>query len=435
MAEGSIDEGVLFKCNHTSCSKEFSDRSNWKRHEKRVRHYCKLVCNLCTITIQKEKYQCRVKECERSFKSRQGRITHEKKSQSYTAQKRYEDFTETELNLINHGQSVQLVPSSIVSQVQESISIQRFRSTVQIENRIRADPEEMESDLLLSDIEDYQLIFNQTDEEFSQIIRLLMAKEICGISDSKWPKFISVLGIKGKSSLSYLKKEQEKLNNLFNIIKLGSERGWYFELKSLLNLVSAPKEEIVIKISFDGASINNSMGKEIIGSIQIDPQSKKLNEFKSYKSNYVFLIIDGAEKYEIMRNALREMNFVTLLNEEILINSKVVKISKIFVMDMKMLNIFSGFKSLSHPNCYYRCPYCYVTNESLADFSLSNWSLRTSKEREDMEKIREKTKDPTPEMSGGILVTNSIPGRNRYTTLLSTHDQRHLQVYNPDNRI
>ena len=53
-------------------------------------------------------------------------------------------------------------------------------------------------------------------------------------------------------------------------------RGWYIEIEDLIELFFpfSDRESVTIKISIDGARINNSNGKQIIGTIQFNPETQ-----------------------------------------------------------------------------------------------------------------------------------------------------------------
>ena len=118
------------------------------------------------------------------------------------------------------------------------------------------------------------------------------------------------------------------------------------------------------------------------------------------------MILEGDESYDTLKLALDQMKFFSSENTVLKKNGKELKLNLVYVMDMKLLNIFMGYKSLSTPSCWYRCPYCYVNNDLISDFSIEHWNLRDNEERAKMEsminKIGHKSASKDSKNWGGI---------------------------------
>lgn len=141
-------------------------------------------------------------------------------------------------------------------------------------------------------------------------------KDRMRISDHDWPITVKTFGLGKYARLTAIRKQRNHDNKTMSIRPI-SDTGYeiplhaYLQHRLKLHPPSDPKQPVLLKLAFDGATITS--GKRIqqeVGGFQILTPGETLASVKSPKNCHVFVLYIGGETDEELREALTTTNEV-----------------------------------------------------------------------------------------------------------------------------
>ena len=187
---GGIAEqlGEKTKCGHMGCNKVFQTQWHKQRHEKSTKHFCK-DCPVCDSDGYNQRemqhFLCRHQRCGRSFKTRSGRIKHEKTIHTCEDCIKCGGASSPDLVQYDINYDSLIQQNENVLQVPQSTGITRGAERETSERPEAEPPSAYDLDLLNKS----SSIFKSLNLN-NEIYHALLIKEIFGISDELWPLFM-----------------------------------------------------------------------------------------------------------------------------------------------------------------------------------------------------------------------------------------------------
>lgn len=217
------------------------------------------------------------------------------------------------------------------------------------------------------------------------IATLSKIKDLNKISDKAWDFTMELLQFK-HVRLSKIKQFERKANPV-PLHSTNDANGWKTNIIDIISLIikhsNIPENyKLKIKLSFDGSYINNQKKTPtLIGAIDIIYDSLTPSQVKSPDNSYIWLIYLSNESRENLMNALEEEGIKDINNllsmKEIVVNSKRYEVEVVIVCDMACTVKILGLYNTYHTHNKFKCCWCLVTDETIADFDISNWKFRS----------------------------------------------------------
>jgi hypothetical protein len=389
------------QCRHIDCSKTLSDASNRRKHEMK-RHPCKGDCLMC----QKYKIESPLPDPPPQKKKRKESPSKQQTCKFDNSKARSHNKITSQVNalikencslrkirwgdLICHSRKGQSRRSTLRTIEEMDCFAQHAFQTNSIaaaaiawlNNKpevIRAIVKQAYGGKIAEELREEGK--HSIDPPISQLSKWIVENNI---SKATYKDLRFVFNLGPEYSWEQIRKEATSVGNEHGIgasRKTPGGRGYTYSLFRYIrwhlsqeNRLENVNGAIPIKISFDGCQVTSSRRIQAQTAVF---QDMRLGHKK--EAGYHFGVFIGDEDYETIsqefHDVCKEINQL-FEKPEIEINGKIVKLSPFLTCDMKSLCILLGLYEVWRPGSKYRCPWCKVTKDKLADFSIEEWEFR-----------------------------------------------------------
>lgn len=253
----------------------------------------------------------------------------------------------------------------------------------------------------IAEVKKHPHVWDQLSKAVLEEIRptneeLLEFKDILMIPDAKWAYVVTTFKLSNESNLYYIRQlrlQKTKQRNLKPTCS-GAFRNIVPILEESIRRAQPKNDIINIKISFDACRMTK-LTEQVVGTVS------RVEEGSNYKSPFnadqVVLWL-GHETYEDYERELDqlipEVNKL-IADDKITVDSKQYTVRPYLVVDMKSLCVLLGLYEVYRSNCNFRCCWCEITDDKMADFSQATWPFRDIATMKELAKTKKKPGDRT----------------------------------------
>lgn len=351
------------QCKHDSCEQFFIYPSHAKRHEKIKHPNCSPSCNVCQLSVAEAPV---IQPAPNPFSLMTGTAIIRDGGESIP-------FSCGAIATIDMLTSV--LPDFTVAQ----------RRVVEYVKKI------ITSDHLwqkLATCTTYEeKIETLKEHPLSMLNALLSMKDRLSISDKNWKVVEEVFCLPTGFKIFHiraLRKKEDSSRGLFTSAS-GCHNSFFSTIDYAIRLEKPSTDEILLKLSFDAGRITNKIQEELVCLEIIS--GKSIAQCKSAHNVHLLSLFMGCNRGDDPENLplLREeLKFVVqgleLLKQNgniFTVDGKQYKIKVCMCTDMKALTIALGLNSVWHHKSTYRCCWCEVHTDQLADWSVPSYQLRS----------------------------------------------------------
>ena len=225
---------------------------------------------------------------------------------------------------------------------------------------------------------------------------LLAFKDTLMIPDNKWAFVVSTFKLPSTASryhIRQLRLEKAKEH------KLGDTTSGAF--RHILPIIETsirankPKDtQINIKFAFDACRMARN-SEQVIGSItRVEGEANYKSPFNADQ----FVMWLGHETYEEYEQELEhlipEINKL-ITNNKLVVDAMEYTIEPYLVVDMKTLCVLLGLYEVYRSNTNFKCCWCEVTDDDMANFEKVSWKFRDITRMKELAKLKKKPGDNT----------------------------------------